>query len=287
MPINYQLWISQTGGADSRSAELKQVDKWLKRYLACRTINNHAMLCHAYNQWRRQYPHIPVHQVHHELEELISTPSMSAMVEQIEVGPDLFLFKTIHDETVQPRLLISSHGRTRYFGQHFTPRSNLHFFVREGFILKDPGISKVINGRCCEQETVAIGSDCTDYHLDKYQDPSGSTGGETYQTIVNDLTKLVKFQIGVQKGQFSPPAAINGANYFNANDLYDVCTIRRHGSMPLSQLLNILEEHRYHYTDVYCSFCRASWMPWSTSPSASAPLAKVEGRCPTYLIKDF
>ncbi len=278
----YYKWIKDSGGTFHRSSELKQVDAALHRFLACKTAQHRTQLYEAFRNWQRAHPNSKrngqaIQDLDLLIENAFADSSVSREVEQVAVGSDLYLFRTIRHsfDTANPRLLISSHGGGCFGAKRFVPDCNINFYVHNGLSLEDTGIKAFINNMRAPVERVTGGNSCLDYELEKYQtgyDPRDSDLGESYQSIVNDLTMLRNYQQQLALGA-NPAQTHNSVVFLNPRIPYDVCTIRRHGGMTLSKLLRTLRENHHYYDEIYCAFCRVYWkdtMPWSGESAGDA-----------------
>ncbi|MDF1505169.1 putative adhesin [Roseisolibacter sp. H3M3-2] len=157
--------------------------------------------------------------------------------------------------------VITAHGGDAYVnGMDKAPDYTLAYYSDHGHILSDPSIMYILTGRSIPCQTIQSRAS-QDYELTKYTNTSATvtgsrqhnTGGESYDSI-RSLEQEFSKGLARQRGSGSAQEQV-----YLAGMKMDVITIRDrkfYASPKLSDVLKILDKHKYRYTTLHCSFCR-------------------------------
>jgi hypothetical protein len=207
-----------------------------------------------------------------------------------DVGKHIYVWNANGQKPADGRCaVISAHGlQAKINGAYPAPKMALYFYAPHGYVLQDPGLVRVNDGRTNCYEEIDPGEAQQDYELSKYQGYH-SKANETYGYIQKDMqapnlrAQIEKEPIAdfkwikdegertalIAKRQQEKAAKIAGVKEFNM----DVITIRHRrgwhsGTVTLFQILNFLYGQGYKYSGIHCSFCRGprtgkdeSWNP--------------------------
>jgi hypothetical protein len=206
---------------------------------------------------------------------------------QNAVGERIYVFSENHGakSTNCDHCVISAHGRQTIMNSTFTNNAvNLHYYVPHGYSLKDPGLRAIMQQSKRPCQIIQAGRS-PDYVLSKFQGRHGNNA-ETYTSIGNDINTAAVMLTNIQN-------SINHLNGFQRPDTkdidqyrtmaektlsrrsrkMDVVTIRNRRlrfDLNLSDVIQILHQHGYNYTNIHCSFCRSPTLPFNDRGSANA-----------------
>lgn len=191
-----------------------------------------------------------------------------------DVGGRLYVFSSNGGRQVNTSCLIEAHGEQFFFGNTRgvdfpVPRGKtVHFYVphnapqifhngrhRFGAAYGDDArdhhytdtLERILQGTAAAAQTVSGPNRCTNYVLSKIQHTNAGCTGGSWSNFWGDRNKMSyeDMELFMQ----------------HRNGNKDIVTIRNRRftwDVSLSEVINLLLNNGYNYTDFHCSFCRSA-----------------------------
>lgn len=206
---------------------------------------------------------------------------------QNAVGERIYVFSENNGarSTNCDHCVISAHGRQTIMNSTFTNNAvNLHYYVPHGYSLRDPGLRAIMEQSVRPCQSIQAGQS-PDYVLSKFQGRHGNNA-ETYTKIGQEINAapamLQSSRDAVTQLDGLPRPYTKDMDQYRRmaeesvsrwSRKIDVVTIRNRRfklDLNLSEIIRILHQNGYQYTNIHCSFCRSPAIPFVGPGSASA-----------------